>query len=283
MIMCPDQVQLESLLNNRLVDTERDLLEQHVEDCDVCQHVLELLTATTLIQPTEGYAAEMATRGFGFGPYTLVEKIGEGGMGTVYLAAQETPVRRQVAIKIIKTGADPADPYSVQRRAASVALMDHPNIAKVFDAGSTEAGLSYFVMELVNGMPITDFCDRAQLTTNERLELFLQVCQAIQHAHQKGIIHRDVKPSNVLVTAIDGKPLPRVIDFGLAKAIDHGQTEKTVFTQHGVIVGTLEYMSPEQAGLSSLDIDSRSDIYSLGVMLYELLTGSTPLDRVPPA
>ena len=212
------------------------------------------------------------------GPYKRLQKIGEGGMGVVYMAEQETPIRRQVALKIIKPGLDSDQViarFEAERQA--LALMDHPGIAKVLDAGTTDTGRHYFVMELVHGIPITDYCDRTQLTLAERLELFICVCQAIQHAHQKGIIHRDIKPSNVLVTLHDGRPVTKVIDFGLAKAIDQRLTERTLFTQFGEVIGTLEYMSPEQAEMGSLDIDTRSDIYSLGVVLYELLTGSTPL------
>jgi eukaryotic-like serine/threonine-protein kinase len=215
------------------------------------------------------------------GPYKRLRKIGEGGMGVVYMAEQETPIRRQVALKIIKPGLDSDQViarFEAERQA--LALMDHPGIAKVLDAGTTDTGRHYFVMELVHGIPITDYCDRTQLSLAERLELFICVCQAIQHAHQKGIIHRDIKPSNVLVTLHDGRPVPKVIDFGLAKAIDQRLTERTLFTQFGEVIGTLEYMSPEQAEMGSLDIDTRSDIYSLGVVLYELLTGSTPLGRV---
>jgi serine/threonine protein kinase len=214
------------------------------------------------------------------GPYKLLQQIGEGGMGTVFMAEQETPVRRRVALKIIKAGMDSAQVvarFEAERQA--LALMDHPNIARVFDAGTTESGRPYFVMELVKGISIIDYCDQVRLSTDGRLGLFVPVCQAIQHAHQKGIIHRDVKPSNVLVTLIDGKPVPKVIDFGVAKATDQRLTEKTMFTQFGAVVGTLEYMSPEQAEISGLDVDTRSDIYGLGVMLYELLTGTTPLER----
>jgi serine/threonine protein kinase/tetratricopeptide (TPR) repeat protein len=218
--------------------------------------------------------------GMRIGPYKLLQEIGEGGMGTVSMAEQEHPVRRRVALKIIKPGMDSAQViarFEAERQA--LALMDHPNIARVLDAGTTDGARPYFVMELVNGIPITRYCDEARLNPRERLELFVPVCQAIQHAHQKGIIHRDIKPSNVLVTLYDGKPVPKVIDFGIAKATAQRLTEKTMFTQFGSIVGTLEYMSPEQAEMSALGVDTRSDIYSLGVLLYELLTGTTPLER----
>ncbi len=214
------------------------------------------------------------------GPYKLLQQIGEGGMGVVYMAEQEQPVRRKVALKIIKPGMDSAQViarFEAERQA--LAVMDHTNIARVFDAGTTDSGRPYFVMELVHGVPITAFCDENQLTPRERLELFVPVCQAIQHAHQKGIIHRDIKPSNVLVTMYDDRPVPKVIDFGVAKAIEQRLTERTLFTQFGALVGTFEYMSPEQAEMNAFGVDTRSDIYSLGVLLYELLTGTTPLEK----
>jgi serine/threonine protein kinase/tetratricopeptide (TPR) repeat protein len=213
------------------------------------------------------------------GPYKLLQAIGEGGMGVVFMAEQSRPVRRKVALKVIKPGMDTKQViarFEAERQA--LALMDHPNIAKVLDAGATESGRPYFVMELVRGIPITDYCDREHLAIPERLELFVQVCQAVQHAHQKGIIHRDLKPSNILVTLHDGAPVPRIIDFGVAKAMGQQLTEKTLFTGFAQLVGTPLYMSPEQAEVSGLDIDTRSDIYSLGVLLYELLTGTTPFD-----
>ena len=210
------------------------------------------------------------------GRYKLLQLIGEGGMGGVYMAEQEEPVRRRVALKIIKLGMDTkavVARFEAERQA--LAMMDHPNIAKVLDAGATESGRPYFVMELVQGVPITEFCVRNKLSLRERLDLFLPVCQAIQSAHQKGVIHRDIKPSNVLVTLHYGDPMPKVIDFGVAKATSLKLTEKTVFTQFGTMIGTPAYMSPEQAEMSSMDVDTRTDVYSLGVLLYELLTGST--------
>jgi serine/threonine protein kinase len=214
------------------------------------------------------------------GPYQLIEQIGQGGMGVVYRARQLQPIRRDVALKVIKPGMDSLQVimrFESERQA--LALMDHPNIAHVFDAGTTDRGLPYFVMELIDGVPITSFCDSKHLTIEQRVELFIMVCKAIQHAHQKGIIHRDIKPSNILITQLEGRPVPKVIDFGLAKALAGRITDASMMTSVGSMIGTLEYMSPEQAELGRQDIDTRSDVYSLGAVLYELLTDVTPLEQ----
>jgi non-specific serine/threonine protein kinase/serine/threonine-protein kinase len=213
------------------------------------------------------------------GNYRLVQKIGEGGMGEVYEAEQERPVRRKIALKIIKIGMDTKQViarFEAERQA--LAMMDHANIARVYDAGATEQGRPYFVMEYVDGVPITEHCDRHRLTTRERLDLFIQVCEGVQHAHQKAIIHRDIKPTNILVTYKDGNAVPKIIDFGVAKAVEHRLTEKTAYTELGQLIGTPEYMSPEQAEMTGQNVDTRTDVYSLGVLLYELLVGALPFD-----
>ena len=245
---------------------------------------------------TVGYSPDGATNTFGDTPtrregpttlelgtviagrYTLVEMIGEGGMGSVFLASQTEPVKRQVALKLIKSGMDSKAVlarFDAERQA--LALMDHPNIARIYDGGVTPAGRPFFVMELVKGVPLTEYCDRHRLTMDARLQLFVSVCQAVQHAHQKGIIHRDLKPGNVLVSEVDNRPTPKVIDFGVAKATEQKLTDLS-FADVGVIVGTPAYMSPEQADPASMDIDTRTDVYALGVLLYELLTGLSPID-----
>jgi WD40 repeat protein/serine/threonine protein kinase len=264
----------------RLLAEVEDLLREHDRVGDFLETpVLRDPTASGTVLIPPGTVAVREKAGDRIGRYKLLQTIGEGGCGVVYMAEQEEPVRRRAALKIIKLGMDTKSVvarFEAERQA--LAMMDHPNIAKVFDGGATETGRPYFVMELVRGVRITDYCDENNLTTEERLELFIQVCQAIQHAHQKGVIHRDIKPSNILVTLHDGVAIPKVIDFGIAKATEQRLTDKTLFTEFQSFIGTPAYMSPEQAEMSGLDIDTRSDIYALGVLLYEMLTGTTPFD-----
>jgi len=229
--------------------------------------------------PTETAADLASVEKISFGPYRLLQRLGEGGMGEVWLAEQSKPVQRRVALKLIKAGMDTREVVArFESERQALALMNHPAIAKVFDAGSTPEGRPYFVMEYVAGIPITAYCDKHRMTTRQRMELFMQVCEGVQHAHQKAIIHRDLKPSNILVSEVDGKPMPRIIDFGLAKATSQRLTDESMYTRVGAILGTLEYMSPEQADSAGEDIDTRTDVYSLGVVLYQLLVGTLPLD-----
>jgi eukaryotic-like serine/threonine-protein kinase len=254
----------------------RDRLDALLRVCDLEGSFLELPVFDAKVE----VPGPIERAGTMIGPYKLIEQIGEGGMGVVFLAEQSQPVRRKVALKVIKPGMDSRQViarFEAERQA--LALMDHPNISRIIDGGVTESGRPYFVMELVKGLPITEYCNRNRLTVRKRLELFVPVCQAVQHAHQKGIIHRDLKPSNVLVTMHDAQPVVKVIDFGVSKALGQDLTDKTLCTGFAQMVGTPLYMSPEQAGQSALDTDTRSDIYTLGVLLYELLTGTTPFDK----
>ena len=276
--------QIFQLVTDAPESRRESLLAELCPDPEVLGMVRELLKADSadgLVLDKMLFPAPVELNlGEQIGPYKLLQKIGEGGMGIVYMAEQTVPVRRKVALKIIKPGADSKQVlarFSAERQALS--LMDHPNIAKVLDVGATESGRPYFVMELVKGRSITQYCQDQELSIRDKLELLMTVCQAVQHAHQKGILHRDLKPSNVLVTEYDGRPVAKVIDFGVAKAIENPLTEITLFTGFGQIVGTLEYMSPEQSRMNQLDVDVRSDVYSLGVLFYELITGSTPIPK----
>jgi serine/threonine protein kinase/tetratricopeptide (TPR) repeat protein len=316
--MCPSEQDLRRYVNEELGEADLAAIEAHLEqDCPRCLEVLEAMEdpnaggiANALIrQPrvprrprspaadstpdparADRPGAEMAPKdaprpiaegpGSRIGPYKLLQEIGEGAFGVVFMAEQQVPVHRLVALKVIKPGMDSKQViarFETERQA--LALMDHPNIAKVFDAGTTEFGRPYFVMELIRGVPITKYCDEHHLRPKERLELFQTVCRAVQHAHQKGIIHRDLKPSNVLVAEYDNQRVAKVIDFGVAKATGPKLTQRTLFTEFNAVVGTLAYMSPEQAKFNALDIDTRSDVYALGALLYELLTGTTPFDK----
>jgi WD40 repeat protein/serine/threonine protein kinase len=293
--MAIEGINEENIFRNAIQYENRDEQATYVKracgsDTELCEAVEALLQHHNASSILDAPAVEAGllnettpvTEGLGtrIGRYKLLEKIGEGGMAVVYMAEQEKPIHRRVALKIIKLGMDTKSViarFEAERQA--LAIMDHPNIAKVLDAGATESGRPYFVMDLVPGLSITEYCDKNRLNIDERLKLFILICNAVQHAHQKGIIHRDIKPSNIIVTMHDGEPVPKVIDFGIAKATNQRLTEKTLFTRHAQIIGTPAYMSPEQAELSDWDIDTRTDIYSLGILLYELLTGTTPFGK----
>ena len=292
MLIDPDRVQSLFLAALEVPEEGRKsfLEEQCGNNIDLKQRVLELISSHEQTgsfmdhqpvwksQTTDSIENDLV--GQQIGPYKLREQVGEGGMGIVFVAEQEKPIQRKVALKVIKPGMDSKQVLArFEAEQQALALMDHRNVAKVLDAGLTEAGRPYFVMELVHGIPITEYCDQKQMSVQERLKLFVQVCRAIQHAHQKGIIHRDIKPSNVLVTEEDGQPIPKIIDFGVAKAVSQKLTDRTVYTNFRALIGTPLYASPEQAAINNTDVDTRSDVYSLGVLLYELITGSTPFDR----
>ena len=297
---CPSDADLGALATGRIQESKQTELELHLNSCEPCQSRLDRLlgevvpvnvrrdcteskdgggqdTDEALTVPIVDAGRRLPEK---IGPYRITQVLGEGGFGIVYQAEQRTPVRRTVALKVLKAGMDSREilaRFEAERQA--LAIMDHPCIAQVLDAGQSEHGRPYFAMELVRGEPITDYCDRQLLSLRERIKLFIPVCRAVQHAHQKGVIHRDIKPSNVMITLVDGKPVPKIIDFGIAKAVSQPLTEQTLHTVQGQMIGTPEYMSPEQAEMTGLDIDTRADIYSLGVLLYELLTGTLPFEK----